>query len=219
MDRFLIISRLSKFAMALKQARFGNSAAYWERRYARGGDSGTGSYNLLAEFKAAFLNDFVRRNNITSVIEFGSGDGSQLALGNYPSYVGIDVAKTAVAEARQRFKDDGSKSFYHLSEVPPDLRAELVLSLDVVYHLVENAAFESYMRGLFEAATNFVIIYSSNHDEAHSVAHIRHRRFTEWIDRWQPDFTFLRRVANEFPFDEKDPENTSFADFYIYQRA
>ena len=203
----------------LKRLGFRGSADYWERRYQSGGNSGAGSYNRLAEFKAKFLNDFVGRNHIASVIEFGSGDGAQLELANYPSYVGVDVSRTAIDQARKRFKGDPSRSFLHSSELPPGLRADLALSLDVIYHLVEDDAFESYMRGLFEAATSFVIIYSSDHDEALGVAHVRHRHFTEWVEKMQPDFTLLERVPNEFPFDENDPDNTSFADFYIYQRT
>ena len=43
-----------------------NSREYWEKRYASGGNSGAGSYNYLAEFKAEILNNFVTENNINS---------------------------------------------------------------------------------------------------------------------------------------------------------
>ena len=46
----------------------------------------------LAAFKAEVPNDFVRARGIDSVIEFGCGDGAQLALAEYPAYVGIDVS-------------------------------------------------------------------------------------------------------------------------------
>ena len=203
----------------LNSLGFRGSADYWEQRYRKGGTSGAGSYNRLAKFKAKFLNDFVERNRIASVIEFGSGDGAQLELADYPSYVGVDVSKTAIAEASKRFTGDASKSFLHTSELPPGLRAELALSLDVIYHLVEDDAFDGYMRGLFDAATRFVIIYSSDHDETLGVAHVRHRRFSEWVESQRPDFTLSERVPNEFPFDENDPDNTSFADFAVYQRS
>lgn len=208
-----------RLSRQLERLRFKGSADYWERRYRSGRNSGAGSYNRLAHFKAKFLNEFVDQNDITSVIEFGSGDGGQLELADYRSYVGVDVAKTAIDEASKRFEDDPSKSFYHTSDLPRGLKAELALSLDVIYHLVENEAFESYMRLLFDTATRYVIIYSSNHDEMLDVAHVRHRRFTDWIEKARPDFTLAERVPNVFPFDQNDPENTSFADFYVYQRS
>jgi hypothetical protein len=37
---------------------FPDSATYWEQRYARGWNSGVGSYGRLAEFKAQVLNNF-----------------------------------------------------------------------------------------------------------------------------------------------------------------
>jgi hypothetical protein len=60
--------------------RFRDSQSYWEDRYVSGGTSGPGSYDAQAEYKADFLNRFVRENAIGSVIEFGCGDGNQLGL-------------------------------------------------------------------------------------------------------------------------------------------
>ena len=72
------------------------SAKYWELRYRRGGNSGAGSYNNLAKFKANFLNNFVIENHIKSVIEWGCGDGHQLSLASYPQYIGYDVSKQSI---------------------------------------------------------------------------------------------------------------------------
>src|SRR6185369_13409893 len=87
----------------VRQKQFGGSADYWERRYTEGGTSGAGSYHRLALFKAEVLNEFVARQGIRSVIEFGSGDGAQLELANYPRYVGVDVSKAAIETTRARF--------------------------------------------------------------------------------------------------------------------
>ncbi len=85
------------------------SRDYWEGRYAKGLDSGAGSYNRLATYKADFLNKFVAENAIERVIEFGSGDGAQLELADYPEYIGIDVSKTAIARTRTKFRSDLKK--------------------------------------------------------------------------------------------------------------
>src|SRR5204862_457638 len=81
---------------------------------------------------------------------FSSGDGSQLELAEYPEYIGVDVAPSAVELGRKKFADDPTKSFYLPEDVPADLKADLVLSLDVIYHLVEDAVFDRYMRDLFD---------------------------------------------------------------------
>ena len=59
--------------------------------------------------------------------------------------------------------------------------AELALSIDVVFHLIEDVVFEDYMRRLFGAATRYVIVYSSDHDEPWHGSHVRHRSFSQWV--------------------------------------
>jgi len=209
---------VGRLALALKHARFGGSADYWEKRYATGGNSGAGSYNRLAHFKADFLNEFVKRHRIASVVEFGSGDGAQLELADYPDYVGVDISSTILDAVKRRFAADGRIRFLHASEVPAHLSAELALSLDVIYHLVEDDTFDAYMRQLFAAGSRFVIAYSSNAERPSSSPHVRHRRFTDWVEANRPDFRLAAHVPNAFPEDVSDPHNTSYADFYVFER-
>ena len=95
-----------------QQLSFGSSSRYWENNYVRGGTSGNGSYGAFAQAKAEFLNTFVRRHDIKVVIEFGCGDGNQLALAEYPRYIGLDVSRAAIALCKRRFADDLAKSFF-----------------------------------------------------------------------------------------------------------
>jgi hypothetical protein len=199
--------------------RFTSSANYWEQRYSRGGTSGAGSYNRLAEFKAKVLNAFVADRNISSVIEFGSGDGAQLRLADYPSYIGVDVSPTALSATRELFGGSPHIRFLHTTEVSQDDRAELALSLDVIYHLVEDGVFEAYMAKLFESATKYVIVYASNEDRPWPDPHVRHRKFTQWVDDNAKDFRLVETVPNAYPYSADDPERTSFADFYIFERT
>ena len=98
--RDTVVRRLPGVGGALSARRnrhFEGSQEYWERRYAGGGTSGAGSAGRLAAFKAQFLNDFVRAHDVTSVVEFGCGDGNQLALAAYPRYLGLDVSPASLA--------------------------------------------------------------------------------------------------------------------------
>ena len=201
----------------LRAPRPVDSSGYWERRYRRGGDSGAGSYNRLAAFKAQFLNEFVRINEVGSVIEFGTGDGAQLALAEYPAYLGIDVSHTVLELVRTKFSNINSYTFLHSSEVDSQTKAELSISLDVVYHLVENHVYERYMHQLFDASKEWVIIYASDR-EGWVAPHVRHRKFSRWVEKNRPDFTLTAHVPNRYPFDAADPDNTSFADFYVYAK-
>lgn len=212
-------SRAARFVCGnMSKSQFTTSAEYWERRYASGATSGAGSQNQLAEFKAKVINGFVRRRGIRDVIEFGCGDGNQLALSEYSNYLGIDISPSAVAACRSRFAGDASKQFMLLSEYAGQ-RAQLSLSLDVIYHLTEDAAFENYITRLFDAAREYVIIYSSDMDSRPGewAPHVRHRVFTQWVDAHRPDWTLESTTSNPYPFD-RDTQAGSLADFYIYRR-
>jgi hypothetical protein len=165
------------------------------------------------------LNDFVARNGIRSVIEFGVGDGAQLRLAEYPSYIGVDVSETVVEATRTKFAADRSIEIMHTSELSGQERAGLSLSLDVIYHLVEDETFDVYMRQLFAAATRYVIVYGSDFDSDWRNPHVRHRKFTRWVEFNETDFALSETIVNRYPYSAKDPRNTSFANFYIFSKS
>ena len=212
------LSRLPGFSYARRLA-FPGSGSYWESVYREGGTSGPGSYGRLAEFKAEILNEFVRTRNIRTVIEFGCGDGAQLQRAEYPEYVGVDVASGSIERCSALFAQDASKRFYLTNALPKDLgRFDLALSLDVIYHLIEDEVFDAYMRSLFAAAQRHVIIYSSNYDAPWDGLHVRRRKFTTWIAKNARDWQQEGFVANCFPGDLRRAEETSHADFYFFGR-
>jgi len=212
-----VVARLVERALGRWGSRRFSSSEYWDARYRSEGNSGAGSYNRLARFKAKFLNEFARKHAIRTVIEFGSGDGSQLKLAEYPSYIGADVSRTAIEHTRALFADDPTKTFVHVDELGADHVAELALSLDVIYHLVEDPIFHSYMEQLFAAAQKFAVIYSSNFERLDAV-HVRHRKFTDWIESNRSDFTLIQTIKNPYPWNPSDADETSFADFFVYER-
>jgi SAM-dependent methyltransferase len=203
--------------------RFEHSSQYWEERYRQGGTSGEGSYGPFAEFKAEVLNDFVRENQVRSVVEFGCGDGNQMSLFQFPAYTGVDVSSTVIERLRQRFAGDATRRFFTTAEVDSIGTHELSMSLDVIYHLVEDPIYDAYMRSLFGAASRFVAIYASNGEPAagyNGAPHVRHRRFTEWIEQNAPQWKLLRRIPNRYPYQRiGDEEKGSFADFYFFQKS
>lgn len=197
---------------------FETSKQYWEDRYKVGGNSGTGSYNRLAEFKAEVINQFVAENNLETIVEFGCGDGNQLKLFNFKSYTAYDVSNTIIEKCREMFKDDSSVVFFHVNEYKQQT-FDLSLSLDVIYHLVEDETFFEYMDNLFNASSKHVIVYASNTSENEKAAvHVKHRKFTDWVEKHKSNFKLVKHIPNKFPFDEKNPKTTSFADFYIYKK-
>jgi len=200
-----------------KAKHFPGSAAYWEKRYSEGGNSGAGSYNRLAEFKASIINNFISEQNIDTVIEFGCGDGNQLSLAKYPRYIGFDVSKTAVIMCKKHFVKDNTKQFYLLSDYK-NQKAEIVLSLDVIYHLIEDSIYIEYMNRLFAASTRYVVIYACD-DDGTAQYHVHLRKFTKYIKENITGWRLLKRIPNQYPYDANDPDNTSWSDFYIYEKV
>lgn len=197
------------------------SAKYWEKRYALGGASGAGSYNRLADFKARVLNQFVREQGIHTVIEWGCGDGNQLRLAAYPQYVGYDISHTAIERCKEVFKEDATKEFiWSGSDDFTDTgikKGDLALSLDVIYHLVEDEVFELYMKRLFASSERYVCIYSCNFDKE-SALHVKCRKFTDYIDRNISGWELMKVIPNEYPYDERNLRATSWSDFYFYRK-
>jgi cyclopropane fatty-acyl-phospholipid synthase-like methyltransferase len=212
------LSQLPVFARARRLA-FPGSGSFWEAVYREGGTSGPGSYGRLAEFKAEILNEFVRTKEIHSVIEFGCGDGAQLQLASYPEYVGVDVATGSIKRCSRLFANDPTRHFYLSDALPKNAGPfDLAISLDVIYHLVEDSVFDAYMRRLFGYARRHVIIYASNYDASTPAQHVRHRKFTDWIANNAGDWKPQGMIPNRFPFEADRLEDTSHSDFYFFAR-
>jgi SAM-dependent methyltransferase len=192
------------------------SAPYWEARYTANATSGAGSYGRLADYKARFVNALIQANAIQHVADFGCGDGNLLSLLQAPAYTGIDVSRTVLARCAQRFPQHRFLQTAHLADLSP---ADLCLSLDVIYHLTEDEVFAEHLDSLFNTSTRLVAIYASNIDSAWSSPHVRHRRFTQHAAQRFPGWRLAAHVPNPYPYDPARPDDTSFADFFVYART
>ena len=139
-----------------------------------------------------------------------------------PTYHGLDVSQTVVDQARITFHEDKTKSFEHVTEFNRKQKSfELSMSLDVIYHLIEDDVFSSYMYNLFNSSGKFVIIYASNKTDENYVPgfHVKHRAFSDWVKKNRPEFQQIEVIPNSYPEDSNNPNETSFADFYFYQKV
>lgn len=207
---------LRRIAHAMRTARFPGTVEYWEQRYADGGNSGAGSYGMWADYKADVLNTFVAERSIRSVVEWGCGDGNQLSLANYPQYIGLDVSRTAVERCAGRFAGDATKNFHFVPAVSEDVsqfRGDLAISLEVIFHLIEDDVRDAYLRRLFESADRFVVVYATDSKfETVGGAHENRRPFTPWVEANAPDWKLTERIVR--------PERTDpiESDFFVYTR-
>jgi len=191
---------------------------YWYNRYAKGDTSGAGSYGLLADFKAEVINNFIVNNNIDSVIDFGCGDGNQLIIANYKKYMGLDVAESSIAICIARFQNDKTKSFTKYDPLSflnnGYFSADLVLSLDVLYHIIPENEFIKSLEDIFSCSGKYVILYTSINAYEREVykkgVHVRHRDVISYLTKFK-DFEVIDIVPQKYP-------QLSSASFIILKR-
>lgn len=205
-----MLARIIKFIRLL---RYPGSGKYWEKRYAAGGRSGAGSLGAVAQFKADFLNAFVRRHGIRSVAELGCGDGDQLALAEYPVYRGLDIAPSAVQMCRERFAGDQSKRFEVYdpeSFIPGQHTAELAISLEVIFHLTEENVYKAYMQHLYALGRRWVIVFASNQKDTTGGV-FPHFRLREWVPDVPQGWILRERLACPY-------QKGIVSDFWVFER-
>lgn len=192
-----------------------NSKEYWESRYRTGGNSGAGSYNHLAKYKAVFLTDFIEGHNIKSMVEFGCGDGNNLKItSDYnPELVveGVDVSQTALSMCREKMPQH---IFTHKDEFDYETK-DLVVSLDVIYHLIEDEVYEDYMESLVKVKAEYIIIYSPDFENNNYAEHVRARKFSEnkfLIKKYD----LIKKHDNDYS--TREYNDGSFSDWYIFKK-
>ncbi|WP_425392305.1 methyltransferase domain-containing protein [Ekhidna sp.] len=215
-----LISRVhDRYKYEKRKRMFISSSDFWKNNYKAGGHSGYGSYNELAIFKAEVINEFIDSNEYESYAEFGCGDGNQIDLIHYPSFSGYDISEECIEICKQRFKSKENMSFSTMKEYVGQ-QYDVTLSLDVLFHLVEDEVYKEYLDTLFKASRYQVIIYSSNTNDNSSnyYPQVRHRKFTEDIKLWYPDFKLKDTISNKFPF-KGSSKSGSFSDFYFFEKS
>ena len=171
-----------------------DSKKYWNNRYVKGGNSGAGSYNNLAQFKGDVINNFIEKNEIKSIIDYGVGDGNQLKLFNTDKliYTGIDVSKFIVSKCKEIFTDDKTKQFIHTDNIDTELKGDLVLSCDVIYIWLKNT-YKEY--GKISVSKKYVIIYAKNEDMIANMLNLESFLIIlKVICKWQ----LVKHIPNKF---------------------
>lgn len=181
---------------------------FWENRYKAGGNSGSGSYGDYATHKADVINDYIEKFGIKTISDFGCGDGNQISLlKGFESYSGYDISEFIVKSCREKFSGQPMAFFTDIKHMP---EAELTMSLDVLYHIVDENDYKVYLDQLFSKSKKYVLIFSTNYEGNKVVAdYIFHRKFTDWVEKNYTDFKLADVIGNYL--------QTS-AQFFLYER-
>lgn len=207
-----MVRRLLKF---IDKINF-KSSNYWENRYKSGGNSGAGSYNKKAKYKAETLNKIIDKYSITNLIEFGCGDGNNLYYYNIAYYTGLDVSKTAIQICVDKYKNDPRKSFLYYQPnlfKSGGLKSELTISFEVIFHLVEDEAYNKYMHDLFNTSSKYVLVCSSDNDNLKDTStHVKHRNFTQNVPI---SFKLIETIQTP----QEGELKGFFSDFFLFERV
>jgi hypothetical protein len=208
----IVKNLMLKIYFNLRKLRFRGSKEFWRTNYSNGGTSGPGSYGEFALFKANFLNRFVRENELSTVIEFGCGDGHQMSFFDFPNYIGLDISDAAVEMCKKQNKNNHFSFYQYDSIYTIDSlnlhKCDLAISLDVIYHRVESAVYTEHLQLLFTMANKFVIIYGRNSNEFFPADYTFPREFTADIAELFPNWTLIKHVENPLK---------SWSDFYVFE--
>lgn len=168
---------------------------YWKIRYEDGGDSGAGSYGEYAIYKAEIINNYIQKYGIKTISDLGCGDGNQISLlRGFETYCGYDISEFIIKKCREKFSGSSMMFFCDITDIPD---AELTISLDVIYHIVNEKEYEKYLSYLFDKSKKYVLIFSSNYDGNNGIVeHIHHRKFTDWVDKNKPEFQLVEDIDN-----------------------
>jgi hypothetical protein len=195
---------------------------YWNIRYIGGGNSGSGSYGRLGIYKSDVLNTLIKEFGIESVLDLGCGDGEIASRIDAPNYLGFDVSEAGVQIASEKCISQVSKRFTTSQSLLG--KAEMTISLDVLYHLIDDNEYFDYLDNLFGRSEKFVVIYTWDFDLANRYVssypdHIKTRRVLQDIEsRFGHEFRLLRRLENPYSFSPDKPNQTSLSQFFIFVR-
>lgn len=189
------------------------STKYWDDRHKQGAQ-GAGSTGRHYEFKLEVVQRIVKKYKVSSVVDYGCGDGRQLKNLKVRDYLGLDISPTAIEKA-QAYAGKGRQ----YDVIPDDLnecRRDMAISLDVIAGL-PGGEFEEYMTNLFFMAQKYVLIYAPNRtsEGLKLSSHMHFRRFTDWIEA-NVKAEQIEHIPNRYPA-ASGGNDVSFSEFFLFE--
>lgn len=182
--------------------KYSYETEYWEGRYKKGLSSGNGSCVASVKKKVELLAGL---DKIDSIVEIGAGDfnfGRHLMdRFNTARYFGYDISETIVKRNNHLY--GLSRVQFFKSTAPYFPMADLLLCVDVLFHIIDDDDYVEMLQILKDADCRFMAVTAYEYD-APSSEHVRIRKF----DPLQFGEPILREVI------EEDGEMM----FYIYRR-
>ena len=115
------------------------SEGIWGRDVAGKGTSGSGSTLEITREYRAYLQDFIRKHQVRSIVDAGCGDwtfSSAIDWGG-ARYLGVDIASDVIEANRKRYEKRNIT--FQVGDITEELPpADLLISKDVLQHLPDT---------------------------------------------------------------------------------
>lgn len=186
-------------------------AGYWDRRYRDGRSSGAGSEGTEGAYKADYISRFIADHGVVTVVDWGCGDGQVLERIKFPkgtSYTGVDVSQVIVERMRAKFpqhKFIGPSDVHNYEDA-----YRMSISMDVLFHLPDDADYFGYLDHLFNSAVRHVVIYATDTADGRTARHVFRRKFTDDIAERYLDWELKKA---------EPPMREGLASFFVYGKV
>jgi SAM-dependent methyltransferase len=131
----------------------------WGKDVTGKGVSGSGSTLEITREYRGYVEDFMKRHAVNSVVDAGCGDwtfSSAMDWGR-ASYVGIDIASDVIAAVRKKYEK--SNITFQVGDITEELpAADLLISKDVLQHLSNELVHKFIKNNLRKGKYKWVIL-------------------------------------------------------------
>jgi SAM-dependent methyltransferase len=135
------------------------SEGVWGRNVAGAGTSGTGSTLEITREYRGYLQEFIRKHHITSIVDAGCGDWSFSSTIDWAdaSYLGVDIASDVIEAVRG--KHEKGKITFRVGDITEELpAADLLISKDVLQHLPNELVHKFIRNNLKKGKYKWVLL-------------------------------------------------------------
>jgi SAM-dependent methyltransferase len=181
----------------------------WGKDSAGKGTSGTGSTLEITREYRVYVEDFMKKHSVTSVVDAGCGDWSFSSAIDWgdASYLGIDIASDVIAAVRNKHEKGRSK--FQVGDITDELpAADLLISKDVLQHLSNELVHRFIRNNLRKGKYKWVILTNDRGSENRDVASGGYRA----IDLAAPPFEVRGLVDLPIKFGDETSKITSLLD-------
>jgi methyltransferase family protein len=181
----------------------------WGKDSAGKGTSGSGSTLEITREYRAYIEAFIKKHAVKSVIDAGSGDWSFSAAIDWgdASYLGIDIASDVVETVRRNHETNKIK--FQVGDITEDLPgADLLISKDVLQHLSNQLVHKFIKNNLRKSKYKWVILTHGRSSENHDISDGGYRG----IDLSAPPFNVKGLIDLPIKFGLETEKITSLLD-------